>query len=103
MGDILSLNLSIMGHSIKKDEQGSDAIDLGPLPSVMPYGSIIDCQTANGMTGLSPIELLTGTRSDHCDLPCTHIWGCPVYVLDPKLQDSRWTEDSKIELACPPR
>jgi hypothetical protein len=43
----------------------------------------------NGVTGLSPMEIFTGTHSDHRDLLCTHVWGCPAYVLDPKLQDGK--------------
>jgi hypothetical protein len=43
----------------------------------------------NGVTGLSPIEILTGTLSDHWDLLCTHVWGCPMYVLDPRPQDGK--------------
>ncbi len=43
----------------------------------------------NGVPGWSPMEIVTGTHSDHRDLLCTHVWGCPVYVLDPKLQDGQ--------------
>lgn len=43
----------------------------------------------NQVTGSSIMEILTGTRSSHRDLLRTHVWGCPVYVLDPKLQDGK--------------
>ncbi len=43
----------------------------------------------NCLHGLTPLELLTKTKTNHCDLLHTHIWGCPVYVLDPKLQDGK--------------
>ncbi len=36
----------------------------------------------NRLSGLTPLELLTKTKANHCDLLCTHVWGCPVYVLD---------------------
>ncbi len=40
------------------------------------------------------MELLTKTKANHCDLLRTHVWGCPVHVLDPNLQDgqkiSKW-------------
>ncbi len=39
----------------------------------------------NRLSVLTPLELLTKTKANHCDLLCTHVWGCPVYVLDPKL------------------
>jgi hypothetical protein len=37
--------------------------------------------------GLSPIEVWSGCHSDHSKLRRAHIFGCPVYVLDPKLAD----------------
>ena len=39
---------------------------------------------------LSPIELFTQTHfSSYSFLACLHVWGGPVYVLDPKLQDGK--------------
>ena len=41
-------------------------------------------------SGLAPIELFTNvslTSFDH--LQRSHVWGCPTYVLDPKLQDGK--------------
>ena len=35
----------------------------------------------------SPIEVFTKTKSDHRELLRAHVWGCPVLVLDAKLQD----------------
>lgn len=35
----------------------------------------------------TPLEALTKTKSDHRELLRTHVWGCPVFVLDPQLQD----------------
>ena len=40
-------------------------------------------------SGLSPLEFLTSTKTDHSDLRRAHVWGCPVYVLDAKLQDGK--------------
>mmetsp|Transcript_4245 Transcript_4245/g.9633 ORF Transcript_4245/g.9633 Transcript_4245/m.9633 type:complete len:374 (+) Transcript_4245:4104-5225(+) len=37
----------------------------------------------------SPLELFTKTKSDHRELLRTHVWGCPVFVLDAKLQDGK--------------
>ena len=39
--------------------------------------------------GLSPSEFWSSTRSDHVDLQRAHTFGCPVYVLDPRLQDGK--------------
>ena len=41
-------------------------------------------------TRLSPIEIFTGTTvPDHNLLLRSRVWGCPVYVLDPCLQDGK--------------
>ena len=37
--------------------------------------------------GLSPNEIWSGVRSDYADLRRAHVFGCPVYVLDPRLQN----------------
>ena len=55
----------------------------------MPPGCTIVSPIPNRYTGLTPLELLTKTKADHRDLLRTHVWGCPVYVLDPALQDNK--------------
>eukprot|EP00804_Cyclotella_cryptica_P007127 CCRYP_020034-RB/>CCRYP_020034-RB protein AED:0.46 eAED:-0.11 QI:0/0/0/1/0/0/2/0/484 len=40
-------------------------------------------------SGITPLEMITSTKSDHSDLLRSHVWGCPVYVLEPKLQDGK--------------
>lgn len=41
-------------------------------------------------SGLSPYELFSGQKDpDYTDLRRARVWGCPVYVLDPKLQDGK--------------
>ena len=42
----------------------------------------------NCLSGLTPLELLTKSKSDHCDLLCLHVWGFPI-VLDAKLQNDQ--------------
>ena len=37
----------------------------------------------------TPMELLTGMKSDHHDWNRVKTWGCPVFVLDPTLQDGK--------------
>ena len=36
--------------------------------------------------GLSPEELWTKTKSGHSASENLHTWGCPTYVLNPRLQ-----------------
>jgi hypothetical protein len=79
---------TIMIHvSLHWDEQGSDAMALWPF--AVCHTVWLYTHLPNGVTGLSPMEILTGTCSDHWDLLRAHMWGCPVYVFDPKLQDGK--------------
>jgi hypothetical protein len=38
---------------------------------------------------ISPLEIFSKTKVDHDFLKRLHVWGCPVYVLSPKLQDGK--------------
>ena len=40
-------------------------------------------------SGLSPTELFYGVKSDHSDLKAAKVWGCPTFVLNPRLQDGK--------------
>ena len=52
-------------------------------------------------SGLAPIELFTKTKSPHHDVILnSRVWGCPTFVLDPKLQDGntlpKWSKKSRL-------
>ncbi|KAL7430022.1 hypothetical protein ACHAXH_001184 [Discostella pseudostelligera] len=51
----------------------------------------------NRVTGLSPLEILPGTCSDHQDLLCTHVWGCPLPGVCAGSKIAGWEEDSQME------
>jgi hypothetical protein len=52
-------------------------------------------------TFLSPNELYTKTYLvDFTHVQCFHMWGCPVYVLDPRLQDSKKIPKWKTNAHC---
>ena len=41
-------------------------------------------------SGVAPLDLFTGVSLSSFDhLQRSHVWGCPAYVLDPKLQDGK--------------
>jgi hypothetical protein len=85
---IMYMACTFMIHvSLHWDEQGSNAVALWPF--AVRHVVWLYNHMPNGLTGLSPMEILTGTCSDHRDLLRTHMWGCPVYVLDHKLQDGK--------------
>jgi hypothetical protein len=54
----------------------------------------------NRVTGLTPLEVFTKTKSDHPDLQRAHVWGCPVFILDPCLQDGKkipkWNHHARL-------
>ena len=43
----------------------------------------------NSATGLSPHDLLSRSRWPQSQLADVQVWGCPVYVLDKKMQDGK--------------
>ena len=53
----------------------------------------------NMQTQTEPIELLTGARMNGSGIRNTQVWGCPAYVLDPKVQDGnklpRWVPKAR--------
>ena len=51
-------------------------------------------------SGLSPSELFTGVKApSHDAIRRARVWGCPTYVLKPKLQDGhklpKWSQRSR--------
>ncbi len=64
---------------------GTDNISLWPF-AVKHAVWLYNC-VPNYESGLNPLELLTKQKADHCDILRSHVWGCPVYVLEPKLQN----------------
>ncbi len=60
-------------------------------------------------TGLTPLEMFSGqTRPTNGAIQRARVWGCPVYVLDPTLQDQKkipkWNPRSRlgVYLGCSP-
>jgi transposase InsO family protein len=64
---------------------GRPFIDMWPL--AMNYAAWVHNRLPPGGDGLSPEEIWSSTRVVESHLPRAHVFGCPVYVLDPKLQD----------------
>jgi hypothetical protein len=74
--------------------------DLALWPFAVEYAAFIWNHLPREDTHLSPVEIFTGTKSrDYSNILRTHVWGCPVYVLDPRLQDGKkvpkWQPRSK--------
>jgi hypothetical protein len=53
-------------------------------------------------SGIAPNEIWSGVCSPHTKLSCSHVFGCPVYVLDVSLQDGKkipkWSPCARLGL-----
>ena len=58
-------------------------------PLAVDYSLYLWNNTPKEGLGLSPEELFCSTKEDGTPLLHSHVWGCPAYVLDPKLQDGK--------------
>lgn len=54
-------------------------------PLAVLHAAYLYNHTPNVETGIDPIEVFASTLSDHQALRLSHTWGCPVYVLEPRL------------------
>jgi hypothetical protein len=51
-------------------------------------------------TGIAPLKIFCGCKLEK--EVSSHVWGCPSYVLDPKIQDGKkisQEEDNSLDLA----
>jgi hypothetical protein len=62
-------------------------LDLWPL--AMDYAVWIWNRMSRKESGLAPVEIFCGATLDKTILHNTHIFGCPAYMLDPKIQDGK--------------
>eukprot|EP00978_Attheya_sp_CCMP212_P036651 scaffold167905_cov46-Attheya_sp.AAC.2 len=74
--------------------------DLALWPFALEYAAFIWNHLPREDHLLSPVEIFTSIKSkDYSNILRTHVWGCPVYVLDPRLQDGKkvpkWQPRSK--------
>jgi hypothetical protein len=58
-------------------------------PQAMSYAIWVHNRLPPHGNGLSPEEVWSGLKNNRSKLPRAHIFGCPVYVLDPALQDDK--------------
>jgi hypothetical protein len=75
--------------------------DLSLWPFAMEYAVYLWNVMPSVGSRISPLELFSSTKfpPDYAHLQRAHVWGCPVYVLDPQLQDGKklpkWTPRSR--------
>jgi hypothetical protein len=66
-----------------------DARDEQLWPLAVDYSLYLWNNTPKEGVGLSPEELFSRSKGDGTEMLNSHVWGCPTYVLDPKLQDGK--------------
>ena len=66
------------------------AFDLKNWPTAMEQALFLYNHLPKERNGLAPVELFTGQKLASYDaLTRARVWGCPCYVLDPRLQDGK--------------
>ena len=65
-----------------------DAIDSSLWPMAVSYACYLHNHLPNSQ-GIAPADLFTGQQVPRHKLRDLHVWGSPVYVLDPKLQQGQ--------------
>ena len=79
---------SFMIHAaLNWGEDGSDDVSLWSF--ALDHASWLYNRVPQRRSGITPMEMTTSVMSDHRDLARTHVWGCPCYVLEPKLQNNQ--------------
>lgn len=58
-------------------------------PMALSHAVYLYNHTPKQDSGVAPIEVFTRTKSMYGALQSAHPWGCPVYVLTPKLRDGQ--------------
>jgi hypothetical protein len=66
-----------------------DMADSSLWPLAMEYATYIYIHTPKTESGVAPIDIFTRITVPRQRLKDLHVWGCPTYVLDPKLQDRK--------------
>ena len=62
-------------------------LDLWPM--AMDYAVYLWNCIPRKDSGIAPLELFCKGKIDNDMLRNAHVWGCPTYVLDPKIQDGK--------------
>ncbi len=71
-------------------------------PQAINYAVRVFNRLPNMESGIAPNEIWSGVRSPHTKLSCSHVFGCPVYVLNASHQDGKkipkWSPRARLGL-----
>ena len=65
-----------------------DAKDESLWPMALAHAAYVYNHTPNATSGIAPMEIFSRTQGDGQALRNLHTWGCPTYVLEPKLTEA---------------
>ena len=83
---IMSMACTVMLHAtIRWGEVHTSTL----WPMAVDYAVWIYNHMPDPKTGLAPIDLISHTTWPRRKLKDTHVWGCPVYVLEPSIADGK--------------
>ena len=85
IGTILSLTRTMLVHA---NIRWPEVIKVDVWPMALKYAIWIYNHMPKNQNGISPIELLTYSKHQRRELLNAHVFGSPVYVLDPKLHSA---------------
>ena len=66
-----------------------EAVDLSLWPMAVEYATYLYNRTPGRVSDTSPMEHVSGQRSNLEDIRSARVWGCPAFVLDPRKQDGK--------------
>ena len=88
----------MINSSLHWTENGVDDITLWSF--AVKHSVWVFNRVPNQESGISPMEILTKTKSNHLDLRHYHVWGYTVFVLEAKLQNDqklpKWNRWSRM-------
>jgi hypothetical protein len=65
-----------------------EAKDKSLWPMALAHAAYVYNHTQNATSGIAPIEIFLHTQGDGQALRNLHTWGCPTYVLEPKITEA---------------
>jgi hypothetical protein len=77
----------LVHSSLHWTDMGAD--DISSWPFAVKHAFCLYIRVPNFKSGLTPMELLTKQKADHRNILRSPVWGCPLYVLEPKLQNGQ--------------
>jgi hypothetical protein len=85
--DIQSISNIARAMILHASMHWKEGIDASIWPMAITYATHIYNSTPKD--GVSPLDIFTGSTVPRHRLMDMHVWGCPVYVVDPKVQQGR--------------